>query len=339
MDIVKARNVEEALHAGTKMIMELGVPRDSRNGPVMVMPYPVTTFYENPKERVIFLPERDANPFFHFMECLWMMAGRNDVEWISRFSQNISNFSDDGVTFHGAYGHRWRNAESLEETTDGYNLGVLDQLETIANLLRNNPDDRRTVLQMWNADLDLGKEGKDFPCNLTITFRVNTIGHLDMTVFNRSNDMVWGAYGANAVHMSFLQEVMASWIGVPVGNYWQITTNFHAYMNTLEKVKFLQDKPYEPTNYELDRVEPYPIVNSPIETWFGELEVFMSEGASALGYSDIFFRKTAVPMLLSWNHWKNKEDPDHMNKAITAANDILATDWRLACLEWLERRA
>ena len=32
---------------------------------------------------------------------------------------------------------------------------------------------------------------------------------LCMTVCNRSNDMLWGAYGANVVHMSMLQEFVA----------------------------------------------------------------------------------------------------------------------------------
>jgi len=335
MHYLSVRNVEEALLLGVNRIVSEGVQRDSRNGPVKVMPMPMTTRYSEPTERVMFLPERDCNPFFHFMECLWMMAGHNDVEWISQFSSNINNYSDDGVTFHGAYGYRWRN--HFSETS---NIGThaIDQLATIANLLKNNPDDRRTVLQMWSAPDDLGLEGKDFPCNLIITFRVNPNGHLDMTVFNRSNDMVWGAYGANAVHMSFLQEVMASWIGIPVGNYWQISTNFHAYIDTLEKVMPLMEKSAGFTDYELGRVKPYPIVNTPISTWFSELDMFMSEGP-AIGFTDPFFKKVAVPMLLTWRIWKDKGNPDRVANAIDSAERIAATDWRKACVEWLERRA
>ena len=335
MDIISVRNVEEALILGTKIISTVGEQRDSRNGPVRVMPMPVTTIYGKPRERVMFLEDRDANPFFHFMESLWMMAGRRDVEWISRFNSGIANYSDDGATFHGAYGYRWRN-----HFTENGNQGVdvIDQLATIANILKVNPDDRRTVLQMWDAHADLGMEGKDFPCNLIITFRINPSGQLDMTVFNRSNDMVWGAYGANAVHMSFLQEVMAAWVGVPVGRYWQISTNFHAYLNTLEKVKPLADLSLGFTDYEQGKVEPYPIVNTDIDTWFSDLEMFMSEGA-IMGFRDPFFKRTAVPMLQAWQHWKNKDDPQGRDKAIMSANDILAKDWRKACIEWLERRA
>jgi thymidylate synthase len=334
MDVISIRNAEDALILGTTIINENGVLRDSRNGPVKVMAVPVTTLYSHPRERVIFLPERDANPYFHFMESLWMMAGRNDVEWISKFNSKIANYSDDGVTFHGAYGFRWRHAETLEPTVTGdYEIHNMDQLKTIANMLKENPDDRRVVLQMWNADMDLGKGGKDFPCNLIITFRINPEGHLDMTVFNRSNDMIWGAYGANAVHMSFMQEVMAAWIGVPIGQYWQISTNLHAYLDTLEKAKDVVNYELGVTPYAMGAVEPYPIVNTPIETWFAELDMFMGEG-SVIGYTDPFFKRVAVPMLNSWSAWKAK----NKTGALEYANSIIASDWKKACVEWLERR-
>jgi hypothetical protein len=328
MDVINARNVEEALLLGGYMINARGVLQDSRNGPVKVMPMPVTTFYSHPRERVMFLPERDCNPFFHFMESLWMLEGRRDVEWISRFSANIGNYSDDGVNFHGAYGFRWRNHFREGEF-------VVDQLATIANILRENPNDRRAVLQMWDSVTDLGMEGKDFPCNLIITFRINVKGHLDMTVFNRSNDMIWGAYGANAVHMSFLQEVMAAWIEVPVGQYWQISTNFHAYTDTLEKIKPLLNQSPGFTEYDIGDIRPFDIVNSPIGSWFKELNMFMEEGTEAMGYNDPFFRKVAIPMMRAWEKWKDKD----MQAALVHANDIAASDWRKACVEWLERRA
>lgn len=337
MKVISAKNVSEAMLIALSALEAEGVSRDSRNGPVKVFPEPVTTKYKYPDQRVVFYPERDANPYFHFMESLWMLAGRRDVEFPARFASNIANYSDDGVNFHGAYGYRWRHAESLEDHPDGYQINSLDQLATIAALLKNNPDDRRIVLQMWNADLDLGKEGKDFPCNLIATFRISPYGKLDMTVFNRSNDIIWGAYGANAVHFSMLQEVMAAWIGVPLGSYWQISTNFHGYKNILEKHDGITNNTPGHDPYSLGEVVPYQVVNTPIDQWFQDLDMFMSEGA-VIGLRDPFFKKVAVPMLQSWEAWKNREDPDFALKAMKHALDIQAQDWRRACVEWLERR-
>lgn len=319
MQVIAVRNVGEALVVGLQAVAENGLLRDSRNGPVRVFETPVATFYEKPKERVLFYPERDANPFFHFMEGLWMIAGRNDVEWISRYNASIANYSDDGVTFHGAYGYRWRK-----------HFGF-DQLKTIATMLRLNPEDRRVVLQMWDPKADLGLDGKDFPCNTAAKFRI-VDGRLDMTVENRSNDMIWGAYGANAVHFSMLQEFMAAWIGVEVGHYWQFSTNFHSYVSTFEKHEDLLHVPSE-DYYTTGKVESFPMVNGDINVWQNELDMFINEG-EVMGYTDRFFKRVALPIHRTWRLWKAKE---HL-AALAAIKECEASDWRKACDEWMVRR-
>lgn len=346
MKVISARNVNDALLLGLQALKAEGVSRDSRNGPVSVFPGSVTTHYQKPDERVIFFPERDANPYFHFMESLWMLAGRRDVAWVSQFAANIANYTDDGVNFHGAYGYRWRSHFTITEYEQPGAMHLpaieksysIDQLATMVTLLKKNPDDRRVVLQMWDTAADLGMDGKDFPCNLIATFRINPYGKLDMYVFNRSNDMIWGAYGANAVHFSVLQEVLASWIGVPIGIYEQISTNFHAYYNTLEKHGNVTQHAPGMDPYSLGEVSPLQIVNTPMWSWFQDLEMFMNEGA-IMGFKDKFFKKTVAPMWNSWQAWKDKENPLRLEKAIQLAKQIQASDWNRACVEWLERRA
>ena len=61
-----------------------------------------------------------------------------------------------------------------------------------------------------------------------------------MTVCNRSNDLIWGCCGANAVHMSYLQEYVASMVNVKVGTYTQFTQNLHAYKDVLKTIKNIQ---------------------------------------------------------------------------------------------------
>jgi hypothetical protein len=50
-------------------------PQGSRAGDVLVAPHPVMSVTSIPTERVLFDPARDANPFFHLFESLWMLAG------------------------------------------------------------------------------------------------------------------------------------------------------------------------------------------------------------------------------------------------------------------------
>lgn len=324
MITIEATNVHQMFKISMECADHMTIRRPSRNGDVHRFDGPVALVYNEPTERVIFHPERDANPFFHLMECLWMMAGRNDVKWISRFNSNIASYSDDGKIFHGAYGHRWRS-----------HFGF-DQLEKIAEALTQNPDDRRAYLQIWDAQTDLGRDGKDFPCNVGIGFEVSAHGRLDMSVFNRSNDLVWGATGANAVHMSFLQEVMASWIRVPVGRYWQITKNMHVYDSVWEKYKPIIHKQEMDDWYEKGVVSPFPVVNEDIKIWFEDLSIFMDEGP-IIGFRDPFFRKVVVPIYIAWQNYKSSEG-DRIQRAREVLKNCAATDWRLACDEWLARR-
>jgi len=345
MKIIEARNVHEALQKGMFHLQLNGVRRESRVGDVLVEKEPVTTLYQNPTERVLFWAERDANPFFHFMEGLWMLAGRNDVAWISQFSANIAQFSDDGEIFHGPYGYRWINhfVKEVEGQEEDQKLYVpFNQLEAIVKMLKANPNERRCVLQMWDAEADLGRVGKDVPCNTQIYFKIGTDGRLNMTVLNRSNDIIWGAYGANAVHMSMLQEFMAVWVGVPVGRYWQISNDYHAYVEVFEKHKSLIKaddtfSPYAHGRKGMNPVTPYPMVNGPIEEWISDLMMFMDVGPVP-GMRDPFFRKVVGPIWNAWFAWKEADNPKRIDDALVQLSSCRATDWRLACEEWLERR-
>lgn len=345
MKVIEARNVHEALQKGMYELHLHGVKRDSRAGPVITMKEPVTTVYERPEERVLFWADRDANPFFHFMEGLWMLAGRNDVGWISQFNSSISQFSDDGISFHGAYGHRWINhfvkevkeplqIEGSPQAASSYYV-PFNQIEEIVRMLKANPNERRCVLQMWDAEADLGRVGRDVPCNTQIYFKIGTDGRLNMTVLNRSNDIIWGAYGANAVHMSMLHEFVAGWLGIPIGRYWQVSNDYHAYTEVFKKTeKVMKAEPYNPY---VDTVRPYPMINGPIEQWIQDLMMFMDEGP-AMGLRDSFFRKVAGPIACAWFAWKETDGPKRVDNALVQLESCKAPDWALACSEWLERR-
>lgn len=325
MVVIDARNVHEALLKGLHTLRTQGAERQSRNGPVLVMDGPVTTMYRHPRERVLQYPGRGENPFFHFYESLWMLGGRNDVASLTTMVPRMKEFSDNGKTFHGAYGHRWRKR-----------LGM-DQLAIIAKALRTNKDDRRCVLQMWDVANDLGQVGKDFPCNTQIYFSVSAHGTLDMTVCNRSNDIIWGAYGANAVHMSMLQEFMAAWVGVPVGIYWQMSNNYHAYREVFDKTwENVMEAPASGDCYSSGLISPFPLVNSDIESWQRDNEMFL-DGVD-VQFNDVFFRRVAVPIQRAHRHMKNV---DLGEGRFEVARDIIqqcsASDWRMACERFITR--
>jgi hypothetical protein len=328
---ITARGVNDAWDQAKQLLNKRHVVRPSRVGEVWEYGAPVVTEYLRPTERVLFNPLRNANPFFHIFEGLWMLAGREDVAWISQFNARMKEFSDDGVIFHGAYGYRWRYAFDLD---GGAEDDYADQLVKIVRMLKKSPDERRAVLAMWNPIWDLERpDVKDVPCNTQAYFKVRE-GALTMTVCCRSNDIVWGAYGANAVHTSMLQEYMAAMIGIPVGAYYQISDSWHAYTERWEEFGGNDPTPTRDL-YAEDCVRPYPLVTVP-DAWDAELKLWMvgSETGEEFGdYKNSFFQFVAQPLLLSWQAYKANNLRDAQHHAARCA----ATDWRQAALDWLGR--
>lgn len=336
MYTLRARNAHKALPEALRLLRSSGQRRASRNGDVLVAPWPVTTLFFQPTERVLFWAERDANPFFHLFEALWMIGGRNDVAFPAKYVKRMKDFSDDGQTFHGAYGHRWRHHFDVE---GGGRPGMPDQLSIIIDRLTRMPEDRRCVLTMWDPVADLGVDTKDAPCNTQIYFGRDAAGALDMTVCCRSNDAILGALGANVVHMSFLQEFMAGAIGCSVGLYWQISNNYHAYVGRdWDKIEHLEAQcedyaGHRPCPYALGWARPYPIMSVDRKIWEEDLSIFLEQGPIT-GFREPFFRRMVTPMYWAWEAQKNKCYDD----ALEILKQCAATDWQLAATEWVQRR-
>jgi hypothetical protein len=305
------------------------VREESRVGTVERIANPVLLTYNRPTERVLFNTIRDANPFFHLFEALWMLAGKNDVSSLVYYNSQMEQYSDDGVTFNGAYGYRWRHAR--DEVSDG-NCEI-DQLDFLVDHLNRVPNSRRAVLQMWNVNDDLLQieDSKDCCCNTHVYFSIED-AQLNMTVCNRSNDLIWGLLGANVVHFSFLQEYMAARIGIQVGAYNHFTNNLHAYVSRFGRKVWLEDTTYLQQDYTRRVHVPVPLVLNPIR-FEEELPQFVENPFSS-DWHEPFFREVAVPMLAAFR-WHKQRD---YTKALIAVSEVQATDWRWAGEQWLVKR-
>lgn len=316
---IRGRNVNDIFPLGLFHLKNSGVERSSRNGPTLEIMSPVAIQYDRPDERVLFSPERDANPFFHLFESLWMLAGRNDAAFLEEYNSQMRKYSDDGTGFNAAYGQRLRS-----------HFYEIDQIDYVIYLLRRNPDDRQVVLQIWDVD-DLGKSTKDKACNLTIVPRIRN-GYLDWTVYNRSNDFILGALGANAVHMSIIQEYVARMVGVKVGRYWQVSNCMHVYTELTPHWQKCKDLPltvYDP--YKEGVVGPFPLITNR-DSWMSDLYTFMECPWGGQRYVDPFFNYVAKPMAIT--HRAHKEDKSGLYYVAA----IQASDWRMACEQWLMKR-
>lgn len=344
--ILHVQNVNFALSAGLDYLRHHGERESSRNGPVLVAPGPVITEYAAPTERVMFSPLRDANPFFHLTEALWMLAGRNQIGDLTPIVKTFGQFSDDGETMPAAYGHRWRN-----------HFGH-DQLWEIAEELCKNPATRQCVLAMWDAGSaielgselvgacgtvvrigDLTKVTKDKPCNTHAYFRIRN-GALDLTVLCRSNDAVWGAHGANAVHFSVLQEWMAAAVQVKVGTLYQVSNNYHVYEERPD-VKRLLDMDtssvyYIPFNL-YNHVQPAPLLTLGTETaedFLLDCEKLFEGHRDAQFYTR-FFNYVYVPMMEAWRAYEAKDYEQCAHLVTELEGNV---DWHVDAARWLKRR-
>lgn len=328
-------NVNEALHLGLMFLKDDGTlkPTQTRNGLVLKWPTPVLTSYRYPEERVLINKKRDCNPFFHFFESLWMLAGRQDVKFLKVFVSRIENYSDDKVKFNAAYGYRIRN------------WTFVDQLEKAIQCLKMDKTTRRVVIQIWQVN-DLGKASEDIPCNTQLYLWVEHGPLLNLTICNRSNDMLWGAYGANAVHFSMILEFIACCIGCGVGTMYQFSNNMHVYIDTGPYKKLQEENDHFIDPYVVKGIDPYKMNKgmpdsiqfkskflTDVETYFTMFDKFETlRFLNINAYYTDFFKEVVIPMNNCFLNFKAGHNSDD------CLEQIQATDWRLACEQYLENR-
>ncbi len=331
---IEANNTNDMADKVYPIMFAQGIEHASRNGQVLSIEEPVTLTYLRPMERVNFLKIREANPFFHLLEAIWMMAGREDVKWIADILPEMKKFSDDDKIFYGAYGPR---------------LMGHTQLIQCAALLNSDKDTRRAVATIWRLqDINQVRYTKDLPCNLLLMFRV--IGDsMSMTVVNRSNDAVWGGVtGSNVVHFSIFQEYVAKMAGFRVGKMHVFTNNLHMYLN--EQAEDLADY-YARTKWrpaEINKYSQGAKVTS-ISTR-DQMEMFPVQCAEWIQNSDNkdyvslnpFLTGVVNPMYIAYKKWKAGVAENNDGWKSLAYDTLLdmpeKCDWKVAAMAWMERR-
>jgi thymidylate synthase len=116
---------------------------------------------------VITCPARKLNYHFMAAEALWIVTGRNDVEFLAAHNARMREFSDDGKVLAGAYGPR-----------------IQPQLPYVVRCLLHDRDTRQAALTIWTQ---CPAPSKDIPCTIAMVFSIRG-GRLYQHVFMRSSD-------------------------------------------------------------------------------------------------------------------------------------------------------
>ena len=193
--------------------------QNSRGGPTKEILH-VAISITDPRQRWVVSRDPPLNIAFALAEVVWIMTGRRDLAFLEYWNSKYRDFVGPGPELHGAYGYRLR-----------HNLGV-DQLERAYQVLKNDPDTRQVVLQIWDSRIDLpAPDGipvdRDIPCNVFAMPKLRD-GKLEWLQIIRSNDMFLGV-PHNFVQFTSMQEILAGWLGVECGSYTQISDSLHVY--------------------------------------------------------------------------------------------------------------
>lgn len=214
---------------------------------------------QRPSQRWVSVRSPAMNPAFALVETFWIASGRRDSRLPLYWNPALSRYCGSGDIYHGAYGHRIR-----------HHLGI-DQLDRVYSALRNNPDSRQCVLQIWDSAVDLptgdgAPANQDIPCNLISIPKVRN-GKLEWMQIIRSNDLFLGL-PHNIVQFTVLQEMLSGWLGVPPGSYHQLSDSLHMYAGDIALVKQSinsQPGPVSSDSFAIDR-----------QTWDETLPTIMS---------------------------------------------------------------
>jgi len=259
-------SAQDAFLGQLERVITLGHPVTRRTDPTVELVGEAFVI-EQPLRRCITVPHRRNNVAASIAESVWMLAGRDDVAFLAPYLPRAGDYSDDDNTWRGAYGPRLRRS-----------FGV-DQLAEVRNLLVDDPQSRRAVASIFDPAMDF-VDSRDIPCNNWLHFIV-VDGALDLSIAARSIDLMWGFSGADAFQWSVLQELMARWVGVPMGQQRWFIGSCHLYARHLRRGEEILKSlavPVTQTRPSAGYEGIWEFLKNDLDSWF-EVESLLRSGA------------------------------------------------------------
>jgi thymidylate synthase len=188
------------------------------------------------------LTVRKVFPRTAYLELLWMLLGSTDVNMlkekrVSIWDGNSSReFLDSQKMTHIQEGHIGKGYGYQFRKFNGH----VDQLWNTIHSLRNNPDSRRHLINLWNpADLN---ETALPPCHYSYQF-VPVGGVLNLKMNMRSGDLVLGL-PTNSMFCSMFLYLMCDLTGMAPGKVSISVADAHIYENHMDAVmNILRNRP------------------------------------------------------------------------------------------------
>jgi thymidylate synthase len=179
-------------------------------------------------------------------ELLWFLKGDTNIEYLTENGVRIWNeWADKNGDLGPVYGQQWRN----------WNSDEIDQIKSVIQALKNNPNSRRMLVSAWNPSV-LPDTSKSFsenvangkaalpPCHAFFQFYVHE-GKLSCQLYQRSADIFLGV-PFNIASYALFTMMMAQVCGYEAGEFIHTFGDAHIYNNHMEQLELQRSRAPKP---------------------------------------------------------------------------------------------
>lgn len=205
-------------------------------------------------------------------ELLWFISGDTNIKYLKENNVSIwDEWADENGDLGPVYGHQWRS------WPDG-NGGTIDQISTLVDQLKNNPNSRRHIVSAWNV-ADVEKMALP-PCHCLFQFYVAD-GKLSCQLYQRSADTFLGV-PFNIASYALFTMMLAQVCDLEPGEFIHTFGDTHLYSNHFDQAKLQLSRDIRPLptmkinpaikdifafkyeDFELLGYNPHPTIKAPI---------------------------------------------------------------------------
>ena len=167
-------------------------------------------------------------------ELLWFLQGSTNInEGLKEHTPIWNAWADEDGELGPIYGYQWRKWERFAKDESGhYRKEHVDQISHAIDLIKNNPDSRRIIVNAWNV-ADIPRMALP-PCHAFFQFYVAN-GRLDCQLYQRSADIALGV-PFNIASYALLLAMIANECDLTPGVFVHTLGDAHIYLNHIDGV-------------------------------------------------------------------------------------------------------
>ena len=237
MIVFKGKSFTECYETSIREVLQNGIQNNAR-GTVSRELLDVALEIEDPTLCLYNNTARGSQKKYIAAEFLWYYMGRNDVAFISKWAKFWESIQNEDGTANSAYG----NLIFAQKNESG-----VTQYQWALSSLANDPNTRQAVMHV-NKPLHKYPNNKDFVCTMYANLHIRE-NRLNMSVYMRSNDAIWGTPTDVAFFCSLQMQIYSHlkefYPDLKLGKYTHVSNSYHIYDRHYELANKMLANPFE----------------------------------------------------------------------------------------------